>query len=272
MRLNRMASVQHIIIQGPVAPFTGQEHEQINRIVQEGFNRWNDFHERFSAQQREIRQQDPGLAGWDDVRNFVLEHGGGSTIEGFSAQKFKWNAGTIDAFDEPITVVSLGKINYYCGDFGGAPVLGPNGETVAQIGLNIPSVAELLRRHCFPETASGAAHLRWNKNAALPSAIKKTPFAAFIYLQQTVQADPSVGFAEQSTALHCYVATQDRGLVKLEGADKTLLCRDSSKAPSEQNLNLRISFWRSWPPSRTRYSRSFNGHPMTRSSHVSGMV
>jgi len=217
--------LQDIIIQGPLAPFTGQEHEQISRIVQEGFNRWNDFHQKFSTQQKEIRKQDPGLASWDDLGSFLVEHGGASFAGGFNAQKFRWNAGEIDAFEQPVPVFSLGDTKYYCGDFGGSLVFDPNGASVSQLGLNLPPIADLLRRHSFPELPSGAAHLRWNKSSPLPDAIRKTPFAVLVYLRQVVRADSNVGYAEQSIELQCFFITEDVEISTVTGLDKTRLLR-----------------------------------------------
>jgi len=165
--------LQGIIIQRPLAPFTGEEQEQIARIVQEGFKRWNEFHQRFADRQREIKQQEPGLAEWRDVEKLLLQYGSASLLSGYNAQKFRLQNGEIDPFEQPITVLSIGGESYSCGNSGGSPVFGPNGQSVPQLGLNLPVVCNLLRRFGISESPAGAAHLRWNRDHTLPPGCSK---------------------------------------------------------------------------------------------------
>jgi hypothetical protein len=54
---------------------------------------------------------------------------------------------------------------YVLGDGDGAPIAGPNGETVSRLGLNVPAVAETLRKFALTDVPTGAAHLRWQSGA-----------------------------------------------------------------------------------------------------------
>jgi hypothetical protein len=119
------------------------EQAQIAKIVQEGFNRWNEFHQRFADRQNEIRQQDPGLAEWKDVEKFLVQYGNASVLSGYNAQKFR------------LTVLSIAERAYVCGNSGGSPVFGPDGQSVSQLGLNLGVVCNLLRRFGIAENPCG---------------------------------------------------------------------------------------------------------------------
>ena len=216
--------LQDIIIQRPLAPFTGEEQDQIARIVQEGFSRWNEFHQRFANRQREIRQQDPGLAEWKHVDQFLVQFGNASSLSGYNAQKFRLENGEIDPVEEPVVVLSLADRAYACGNTGGSPVFGPDGETVSQLGLNLPVVSNLLRRFGIAENPCGAAHLRWNRSQPLPKIASKLPFAVLVFLRQTIRSDPNMGgWAEQGLALKCYLLGPGQTPSEIEGADKASL-------------------------------------------------
>jgi len=216
--------LQDIIIQRPLAPFTGEEQDQIAKIVQEGFNRWNDFHQRFADRQKEIRQQDPGLAEWKHVEQFLVQFGNAALRSGYNAQKFRLENGEIDPVEEPVTVLSLGAGTYACGNIGGSPVFGPNGQSVSQLGLNLPVVCNLLRRFGIAENPCGAAHLRWNRNRPMPSGTGKAPFGVLVFLRQAIRPDPNMGgWVEQGLALKCYLLSAGQAPVEIDGLEKKSL-------------------------------------------------
>src|SRR5206468_632529 len=63
--------LQDLLMNEPLAPFTVHDQEQIARIVQHGFTRWRDFDRRYGEQQKQIKLQNPGLATWTDLAQFM---------------------------------------------------------------------------------------------------------------------------------------------------------------------------------------------------------
>ena len=64
--------------------------------------------------------------------------------------------------DDPVEVLRLRDgLSYMLGDGDGAPVASPNGERLNRLSLNVPLVAEVLRKLALPEVPTGAAHVRW---------------------------------------------------------------------------------------------------------------
>ena len=70
--------LRHPLGQGPV------DTDSIGRLVQQGFNKWKAFHDKYSAEHQKIRQLDPGLAAWEDIDEFLSEHADARPMSGFS--------------------------------------------------------------------------------------------------------------------------------------------------------------------------------------------
>lgn len=215
--------LQDVLIHDSLGPFTPEDQEDIARMVRQGFTAWRQFHERFAEQQKRIKQQDPGLATWQDFGRFLREYSDVEGLEGFKAQRFTQMGGRVDPIEDPVEAVTLGDgKSYICGDSGGAPVFGPDGRTAKQLGLNLKAVAEVLRRLAFCSTA-GAAHLRWPREGTKPAAASGTPFGVLAFLRQTVKTDKRAGYLEQGTSLHCYVVTAEKAPVAVSGPEKRAL-------------------------------------------------
>ncbi len=169
-------------------------------MVQQGFGAWQAFHDRFAERQREIRQQDPGLATWEDVARFLSEYGNVETREGFKALRFTRSGDQVDPVEQPVSVVSLGgPEQYVCGEVGGAPVFGPDGTPAAQLGINVAPVTEILRRLAFA-SPSGAAVVRLQDNRAIPGTEGSDPFGVLVMVRQTVRPDARAGHVEISVS------------------------------------------------------------------------
>ncbi|QVL33866.1 DEAD/DEAH box helicase [Telmatocola sphagniphila] len=215
--------LQDVLIQAAAGPLSDRDQDAINRMVQEGFGAWQAFHDRFADRQRQIRQQDPGLATWEDVSRFLAEYGNVETREGFRALRFTRTGDQVDPIEQPVNVVNLGdQEQYVCGDVGGAPVFGPDGKQARQLGLNLPPVAELLRRLAFA-TPAGAAVLRVTNELTLPGVDNSTPLGVLIFARQTVRPDPRSGHIEIGCSLPCYILTADSNPVPVEGPLKRAL-------------------------------------------------
>jgi len=209
--------LQDVLIQAAAGPLSDRDRDAIARMVQEGFETWKSFHERFAERQRQIRQQDPGLASWDDVARFLSEYGNVETRDGFKALRFTRSADRVDPVEQPVSVVSLGgPEQYVCGDVGGAPVFGPDGTPASQLGLNLPPVAEILRRLAFT-TSTGAAVVRLQDDNSGFGMDSQTSFGVLVFVRQTVRPDPRAGHVEVGASLATFVVTPDREPVSVEG-------------------------------------------------------
>ena len=212
--------LQDVLIQAAAGPLSDRDQDAIARMVQEGFGAWQTFHDRFAERQRQMRQQDPGLATWEDVARFLSEYGNVETREGFRALRFTRTGDRVDPVEQPVAVVSLGGAErYVCGDVGGAPVYGADGSQARQLGLNLPPVAEILRRLAFV-TSAGAAVVRVPADRAVPGAVGGEAFGVLVFVRQTVRPDPRVGHVEVGVSLACYVVSPGRDPVPVEGQQK----------------------------------------------------
>lgn len=219
--------LQDVLLGNAQAPFSGEDQEKLANMVQRGFATWREFHVRFGEQQRQIRQQDPGLVAWEDVETFVREHLGATTADGYRSQRFRAIDGRVDAVEEDAHVVRLptGEA-LVCGE-AGAPVFGSDGRMPSQLGVNIGPVAEALRRLAFPDTPAGAAHLRWP--AEVPRA-HELPTGVLAFVRQTVRPDLQGSWLEQSITLHCYLVRSGAPPVQVEAEEKAKLARGIFRA------------------------------------------
>src|SRR5262249_3966028 len=157
------------------------------------------------------------------VEKFLVQYGNASILGGYAAQKFRIQNGEIDPIEEPLNVLSIAENVYACGNSGGALVFGPQGESVPQIGLNIPVVCKLLRHFGITDNPCGAAHLRWSRTYVLPKNVVKLPFGVLIFLRQVVKVSASVGWVEQGLAIKCYLTLPNQPAIEVEGPDKRYL-------------------------------------------------
>jgi superfamily II DNA or RNA helicase len=225
MSLLPQEELQSVLMNHANAPFDDDDRERISQMVQEGFRVWKAFHDRFGEQQRSISKQNPGLCTWDDVIFFLEQSGAAKRLLGYERQRFQRQGNTVSQVTEEAVVLGFpdGEA-YVCGDLGEELVYGPDGSITPKLGLNRKAMAELLRKHAFPEQPSGAAHLRWPASTPLPTCVSTLPFSVSMFLRQTLRMDRMGGWLEQEQSLKCYV--QSQGLIKeVDGEDKGLLLR-----------------------------------------------
>ncbi len=217
--------LQEILINEANAPFTTEDQERLATMVRQGFQTWRDFDRRFSDQQRQIRQLNPGLATWTDVSNFVRRHANARLVDGYVSQRFDWKDGEIEPVDEGAEVYELADGQHYaCGDYQGAPVFGPLGGTAAQLGLNVGPISEAIRNLAFPDQPVGAAHLRWPVGFDLPSPVAgETSFGVLVYLRQTIRTNQLTGWTDAGTCLVFYVIGAANDPISIDGIDRRLL-------------------------------------------------
>jgi superfamily II DNA or RNA helicase len=216
--------LQDVLIQDALGPFTSHDQEQIARIVRDGYNKWRDFDEKFSLQQKQIHEQDPGLANWTDVADFLRTYGKADSIDGFATETFELKGGTVQPVASAAAVVKMPDGDFYaCSDVGGMPVYGPSGQIAKPVGLNLDDVQELMRRLAFPERPTGAAHLRWSDEAALPAALSATLFGLMSFVRQTVKTDLKSGWSEVNSSLRVFHVVGVDEPVEMVQADKRLI-------------------------------------------------
>jgi hypothetical protein len=198
--------------------------ESIGRLVQEGFNKWKAFHDKYSAEHSKIRQLDPGLAAWEDIEEFLAEHAGAEPMSGFSVQQFARIDGEVRMVNQPARVITFdGTTPYACGDYAGTPVFGPDDTPAMQLGLNVGPVTQTLRKVAFQMLPTGAAHLRWPSGidvlADLPF-----PFGVVVILRQALRMEQA-SWTEGPLTLHCFAIPPGQVPRAIEGTDRGLLLR-----------------------------------------------
>lgn len=198
-------ALQSLLLNAPAAPLNSQDEEKLSEMIRQGFQDWKTFHDRFGNEQRALERQNPGLLTWDDVAFFLEELGGARREDGYQRQRFQREGRAVNRVDEEATVLQLNDGNrYVCGDYGEALVFGPDKTITTKLGLNLKPVAEIIRKHAFPEQTSGAAYLRWPNTEPMPPEIT-LPFCALVLLCQTLRVDRAGGWLEHGVALRCFV-------------------------------------------------------------------
>jgi superfamily II DNA or RNA helicase len=215
-----------VIIGGARTPLTHADQDRIASLVQQGFQAWDRFHQRFAEQQRLIRHLNPGLATWGDLLSFLREHAGAEEVPDFTAQRFVWKEGQADPVAEPASVIRLGGTGpLACGDYAGTQVTGPGGQAARPLGLNVPEVAAALRERAFPALPTGASHLRWPQAVPAPSGCE-FPFGVLALVRQSVRSDgQSGGWTEHATRLCVYLVQPSGRCDVVEEAAKGELLR-----------------------------------------------
>jgi superfamily II DNA or RNA helicase len=207
------------------APLSGTDRDRLADMVQQGFQKWREFHAKYGQQQSTMRQQDPGLATWDDVAYFLEELAGAKPLSGYKRQRFARDGNQVKPVEEEAAVVSLGDGEaYVCAEYGEFLVYAPGGEITPKLGLNTEPVAEAMRRFAFPQQPVGAAYLRWPSGQPRPTGVLSDLFGVLFLARQTLQMGRTGGWVERRTTLHAFVTTAD-GLSELTGKEKGLLLR-----------------------------------------------
>ena len=203
---------------------TGVDVEKIAQLVQDGFNKWRAFHDKYSSEQKKIEALNPGLAEWEDVYEFLCEYAGARSVDGYSVLQFLLKEGEVKSGRRDARVVTFdGNSFFACGDYTGAPVYGPGNLTAQQLGLNIPVVATALRRVAFPEEECGSGHIRWPKGLNLPLGLEP-PFGVTVLMKQTLRMEQAA-WSEGPVVLQCFVVRSAGDIAPVVGAERAVLLR-----------------------------------------------
>lgn len=205
-----------------LAPLGADEEEQIAKLVRAGYDAWTSFHGRFAEQQKNLRRQDPGLASWGDLGGFLREFASARRAEGFQTRRFVEIDGEIEPREDEAGVLILADGSpLLCGDNDGTPVTGPNGLEAGSLGMNLPAVAEALRRSAFPTSPTGSARLRWPSDHPAPTT---PPFGVLALLRQTLRRG-ATAWEERGCSLWIYLVAGGEEPIRLQDAEKVRLIR-----------------------------------------------
>lgn len=211
------------------SPLSSADQERLAELVQQGYQKWKDFHDQYGKQQATIRMQDPGLANWDDVAAFIAEFAGARRAAGHRRQGFLCLGDGVQPVEEDAVAMTLGDgRTFVCADYGESLVYGPDGSVTPKLGLNVKEVSEALRRAAFPNNVAGAAFLRWPPGEPLPAGLVSLPFGVLVHGRQTLQGDRSGGWVERRTSLHVYV-TVGSDVIELQAKEKGGVIRAMSR-------------------------------------------
>lgn len=209
-----------LMVNGFGSPLNGSDRDRLSELVQQGFQKWKEFHQKYGGQQAAIRAQDPGLTTWEDFRAFLESSGSAERISGYKRQSFVREGETVRSVQTDAEVLSFGPgKEFVCADYGEFLVYSPNGKPTPKLGLNSPLVLDVLAKAAFPEEQVGAAHLRWPDNATLPSGVSQFPFGVLVLTRQTLQLDQNGLWAERRVSLHAYVTTGHE-MIEIQGESK----------------------------------------------------
>lgn len=218
--------LQDIMLNDPTAPFSPGDQTRLADMVQDGFWRWKRFHDQYGQQQKSIQRQNAGQATWADARQFLEQHADAKPREGYKILRFRREGESITRIEEDAHVLSFpAGDSYVCADYSESLVYGPDGRLAPKLGLNVPVVADALRRVAFPSQVSGAAWLRWPGGAVLPRSVESLPFGVVVMVRETLKRDSNGQWSEIGPSLHAYVV-QSGTSVELDGSDKGELVRN----------------------------------------------
>lgn len=223
--------LQDLLIEDPVGPLNIDDSNRLSLIIESGFKSWKEFHENFAAHKNDIHAQEPGLATWQDILDFLKEYGASRQIKGFTRNKFTISNGNVNSFEEQIDVLQLNDNKlYYSGEYEGAIISNPEGQEAQPLGLNKEAVTTLLRKAVFPENPSGAAYLRWAKEYDSGWIAQQEPIGLLFFVKQIVKTEQSSRWVELSTSLLCYAVLAQDKVINIEGDKKDSLVRALTKA------------------------------------------
>lgn len=215
--------LQTVLINSPGMPLGDDEIRRLSELVEAGFQKWRAFHDRYAANQRQIREQNPGLATWSQLRDFLTRNGDARPAEGIARTRFTLREGRAQAIDEAAEVIRIsdGTLRLV-GDYDGGMFSETTPGQVGPLGLNIPAVADLLRDCACGTLPAGAAHLRWGEAHKDLRAKYGDEVVLLAFVRQTFHLDSVGGIAEGGTEMMAYaVSAEDTRL--LEPRDRSAL-------------------------------------------------
>lgn len=197
--------LQTVLINSPASPLEEAEVQRLSSLVDTGFRNWQTFHDRYAANQRQIREQPAGLARWSHLRDLLLRFGGADFSTDITRTGFIQRDGQVQTVEQSAEVLKLSdKSLCYVGDFDGGIFSGPAARDVGPLGLNLPQVVEVLRTIVGPQFPTGAAHVRWGKSQSDMRSRVGDEVVILAFARQMFRFDSVGGINEVGVELFAY--------------------------------------------------------------------
>jgi superfamily II DNA or RNA helicase len=207
----------------PLAPLSPEDEKDVERLVTAGYELWDSFDKKYRDEQRKIRNLDAGQARWDDVSRLAVDHLGARPAEGYTALRFLVEGDDVVDASEQASVLRIGDTDFAVGDYGGMPIVGPNGKEAKLLGTNSEEISRLLKRFAFSDRSAGAAHVRWSDDTKQDMAALEGMQGLLFMARQTLR-DSGYEPSEISLTLHAY-GIDDTQVVELDGMTRALAVR-----------------------------------------------
>ncbi|MEX2490519.1 MAG: helicase-related protein [Nitrospirales bacterium] len=215
--------LQTVLIHSPASPLAEDEVQRLSSLVESGFRDWQTFHDRYAANQRQIREQPAGLARWGQLKNFLISYDEAERVSGIARTRFVQRDGQVKTVDEPAEVLKLSDGSLcFVGNFEGDLFNGQYSKTVRSLGLNIPPVAELLRTCASSPLPTGAAYLRWGDNQKKIRVRFGQEIVILAFARQIFRHDSVGGIKEVGIELAAYMVSTE-GTTELSAEDRAAI-------------------------------------------------
>jgi superfamily II DNA or RNA helicase len=153
-----------IMIGENIGPLTPDEENRLDHIVTEGYRRLQETEAEYRARTVQLRNPEPGAAGFPDLESWLVRHGGATPVTGWR----KWILSRQQGAREPRRVeaeaalfrLTDGRITFASPE-NAIGVTGPAGESTrpTRVGLNDSLVAERLRQLADADPSPSGAGL-----------------------------------------------------------------------------------------------------------------
>lgn len=222
--------LQTLLINSPASPLAEIEVQRLSSLVDSGFRDWQAFHDRYAENQKLIREQPAGLARWSHLRDFLISYGNAQLSGGIERTRFIQRDGQVSTLDEAAEVLKLSDGSLcFAGDFEGGLFSGPSASSVGPLGLNLPSVADLLNTCVSPPLPTGAAYLRWGDMSKELQTRLGREVVILAFARQSFRFDSVGGVSEIGTELSAF-SVRETETVTLSALDRAALFEASRLA------------------------------------------
>jgi superfamily II DNA or RNA helicase len=185
-------------------PIPAAASDEIGELVQNGYKAWQTFDKEYRANTDKIKNTGAGEASWSDVEAFLVRQSDAGPGPQTSLVNFELENDEIVARSQFIGTLRYNHQLYICNDSGGLLPDPVNGETVHQLGLNLPEVAATIRRVFLPDETCGAGYV--NRPSGLEEEFPASQFGVLFFLRQTIRFEQARA-AEERLSLHAFLVT-----------------------------------------------------------------
>lgn len=200
--------------------------DEIGELVKNGYKAWQTFDEEYRANAEKIRNTGAGEASWTDVEAFLIRQTNAGPGPQTNLVNFELENDEIVARSQFIGTLRFNQRLYVCNDSGGLQPDPVNGETVHQLGLNLPEVAATIRSVFLPDERCGAGYL--NRPNGLDPDFGAGRFGVLCFLRQTIRFEQARA-AEERLSLHSFLVKQG-DVTELSASAQAGLIRELANA------------------------------------------